>query len=333
MKIRITFVLMLAMLLVPCARAQQEVQLSQYMFNGLTLNPALAGSYETFNAQLLYRMQWQGFVGAPRSQVGSVDGVITQSNSMGWGLSVVGEQLGLVKTLGAYASYAYRIRLNELDDRLSLGLSAGAMQEAFGGVASGELSSNGRPIYDVAGDDVLAAETRWRPDFRVGAYYSYGKIAYAGLSASNLGSFINASADSLHLNNPHIYLMGGMHYYFNDKWRISPSMLACYSLNERPLLDANVAVTYNDRLWIGAGARIVLPLNQPEGSRYSGIGMTNALALMAEVWMTQSVRLGYCYDFSLSRMKVGGVQNGSHEISLGFTFVRMLPAVRNPKNF
>jgi type IX secretion system PorP/SprF family membrane protein len=333
MKIRIIFVLMLAALFVPCARAQQEVQLSQYMFNGLTLNPALAGSYETFNAQLLYRMQWQGLEGAPRSQVGSVDGVLTQGNTMGWGLSVVGEQLGLMKTLGAYASYAYRIRLNNLDDRISLGLAAGAMQENFGGVTGSEYSSaTGQPVYN-DGDDVLAPETRWRPDFKVGAYYSYGKIAYAGISASNLGTFINLSQDSLRLYNPHVYLMGGMHYYLNDQWRISPSLLACYSLNDRPLFDANVAVTYNERVWLGAGIRMALPLNQPTGSSYSGLGVTNALAFMAEAWITQSIRVGYCYDFSISKMKVGNVQNGSHEISFGFTFERTLSVVRNPKNF
>jgi type IX secretion system PorP/SprF family membrane protein len=332
MKIRIIFVLMLAALFVPCARAQQEVQLSQYMFNGLTLNPALAGCYETFNAQLLYRMQWQGLEGAPRSQVGSVDGVLTQSNSMGWGLSVVGEQLGLMKTLGAYASYAYRIRLNDLDDRLSLGLAAGAVQEVFGGVAGSELSSDGQPVYN-DGDDVLAPDSRWRPDFKIGAYYSYGRTAYAGISASNLGTFIKRSEDSLHIYNPHLYLMGGMHYYFDDQWRISPSLLACYSLNERPLVDANVAVTYSERVWLGVGVRMVLPFNQPEGSMYNGLGITNALAFMAEAWITQSIRVGYCYDFSISKMKGGSVQNGSHEISLGFTFERTLAVVRNPKNF
>lgn len=319
---------MLAMLFVPCARAQQEVQLSQYMFNGLALNPALAGSYETFNAQLLYRMQWQGLEGAPRTQIGSVDGVITQSNSMGWGLSVVGEQMGLMKTVGAYASYAYRIRLNELDDRLSLGLSAGAMQEAFGGITR-DFSSTGQPIYDESDDDALAPETRWRPDFRVGAYYNYGKTIYAGISASNLGSFINLNTDSLHLNNPHIYLTGGFNYYFNDdyKWKISPSLLACYTLNERPLVDGNVAITYNDRVWVGVGMRVVLPFNGPNGSVY------NALAIMVEGWITQSLRLGYCYDYSMTKMGVGGVQNGSHEVSLGFTLSRKMSVVRSPKNF
>jgi type IX secretion system PorP/SprF family membrane protein len=321
MKIRIVFVLLL---LAPCAHAQQEVQLSQYMFNGLTLNPALAGSHEALNVQLLYRMQWQGFEGAPRSEVGSVDGVITQSNSMGWGLSVMGEQVGLMKTLGAYASYSYRMRLNQLDDRLSFGLSVGAMQEAFGGITTGRIGNNGQPLYDV-GDDVLAPETRWRPDFRVGAYYNYGKIAYAGISASNLGTFLKLSADTLYLYDPHIYLNGGMHYYLDDKWKLSPSLLACYTLNDNPTVDGNVAVSYNDKVWVGVGMRMVVPIS---GKQTSPL---NALAIMAEVWVTPSLRLGYCYDYAMSRLS--GVQNGSHEVSLGFTLTRKVSVARDPKNF
>jgi type IX secretion system PorP/SprF family membrane protein len=301
------------------------------MFNGLTLNPALAGSYETFNAQLLYRAQWLGLDGAPHSQVGSVDGVLNQSYSMGWGLSVVGEQMGLMSTMGAYASYAYRIRLNEMDDRLSLGLSVGAMQEKFAGVETGAMSSNGKVIHEV--DPMLDPAERWRPDFRVGAYYTYGKTAYAGISASNLGSFINLNADTFHLNNPHVYLMGGMHYYVDADWKLSPSLLACYTLNDRPLLDASVAVTYSDRVWLGVGVRATLPFNEPAGSVYPKGSVANAVALMADVWVTRSLRIGYCYDYSLTRMKVGGVQIGSHEVSLGYTLSRKLEVLRNPRGF
>jgi type IX secretion system PorP/SprF family membrane protein len=326
MKMRIVFTLIVVMLCLPYVRAQQEVQLSQYMFNGLTINPALAGSHEALNAQLLYRRQWQGFEGAPQSAVGSVDGVINQSNSMGWGLSVVGEQIGLMKTLGTYASYAYRVRLNELDDRLSLGLSLGVAQGTFGGINPDLKSSNGMPIYSDSNDDVLASEEGiWRPDFRVGAYYNYGKMFYAGLSASNLGSFIKFKADSMHLNNPHIYLNAGMHYYLDEKWRISPSLLAQYTFNENPVVDANVAASLYDKFWLGVGVRLVLPLNQTPTRLYS------ALAAMAEVWVTQSIRLGYCYDYTMAR--IGGVQSGSHEVSFGFTLSRKVVVVKTPTRF
>ena len=40
------------------AYAQQEVMVSQYMFNGLFLNPAYAGSHGYVSSSLLHRAQW-----------------------------------------------------------------------------------------------------------------------------------------------------------------------------------------------------------------------------------------------------------------------------------
>ncbi|WP_448520107.1 type IX secretion system membrane protein PorP/SprF, partial [Rhodoflexus sp.] len=38
--------------------AQQDPMFTQYMFNGLVLNPAYAGSRETINLTALHRTQW-----------------------------------------------------------------------------------------------------------------------------------------------------------------------------------------------------------------------------------------------------------------------------------
>ncbi len=308
----------------PRALAQQEVQLSEYMFNGLTINPALAGQHEALNMQLLYRMQWAGMADAPMSYMGSVDGMLTQSNSMGWGLSVVGEQMGLMKTLGAYANYAFRIQLNDVGDRLSLGLSAGVAQEKFNGVDFDATGNGGEPIY--VDDDLLAGESRWRPDFRVGAFYSMGKTLYAGLSASNLGSFLKSGNDTLHQNNPYIYLNLGGNIYFGEKWKLSPSLLMTYPLNDRSLLDFNVAGSYADRFWLGVGLRTTLPFGS---GTYNETKLLNSLAIMAEVWINHALRIGYCYDYGIGRLS--GVQSGSHEVSLGITLARKVSKSVSPR--
>lgn len=321
-KRRLLLLFLLPMLMAaPRAHAQQELQLSQYMFNGLTLNPALAGSREAFNAQLMYRMQWVGMGdGAPASYTGSVDGTVTQRNSMGWGLSVVGEQMGLMKTMGAYASYSFRIRLNSAGDRLSLGLSAGAMQESFGGVDFFEEDAQGNLIYNP--DPTLEKESRMRPDFRVGAYYSMGRMLYAGVSASNLGSFL--SLDSL--QNPYIYVNLGGNFYLGEKWKLSPSTLLTVPLDDRMLLDFNLAATFADRFWLGAGLRTTLPVGK---SKYPDTEMLSSVALMAEVWVTHALRIGYCYDYGIGRFT--GAQSGSHEISLGITLARKIKKSTSPR--
>jgi type IX secretion system PorP/SprF family membrane protein len=326
---RNSLLFLLLLLLVAPVRAQQlELQMSQYMFNGLALNPALAGAHEAFNAQLLYRQQWWGLDGAPSSQLLSVDGSITQSNSMGWGVTVANDMIGLMRNTGAYATYAYRTSLNKLGDRLCLGLSVGAMQQAFDGVGSNIFDNRGNPIYD-AGDDALMGQSRFRPDFRVGAHYSMGKLFYAGLSMSNIGSFLTSSSDSLSAENyvasPYAYLNAGLNVYLHDKWKLSPSLLVSYPLHDVPSFDVNVAATFADICWLGVGYRMAVPglklANEGEGR-----GMLNAIAVMAEVWVTESIRIGYSYDYALSGLS--GAQYGSHEISLGFTLARKIIARR-----
>ena len=46
-------------------KAQQDILVSQYMFNHLLVNPGYAGSKEYMQATLLYRKQWTGWSGAP----------------------------------------------------------------------------------------------------------------------------------------------------------------------------------------------------------------------------------------------------------------------------
>lgn len=45
--------------------AQQNIQFSQYVFNGLSINPAYAGYKEDLYVNTVYRHQWAGFPGAP----------------------------------------------------------------------------------------------------------------------------------------------------------------------------------------------------------------------------------------------------------------------------
>ena len=47
--------------------AQQSMVYSQYIFNGLLINPAYAGSHVQFSATISYRNQWVNFEGSPQT--------------------------------------------------------------------------------------------------------------------------------------------------------------------------------------------------------------------------------------------------------------------------
>ncbi|MBK7970860.1 MAG: type IX secretion system membrane protein PorP/SprF [Bacteroidetes bacterium] len=62
------------------AQAQFEPQFTQYMFNEMFINPAYAGSREQVAATMLYRNQWVGLEGAPKTQTASINGPLMNKN-------------------------------------------------------------------------------------------------------------------------------------------------------------------------------------------------------------------------------------------------------------
>ena len=125
MKKYIIVVLVLISIVTHKVQAQQEAMYSQYMFNTMAINPAYAGSRNVTSATALYRNQWVGIVGAPKTITLSLDAPIN-SKKVGLGLQVFSDKIGVTNTTGAFGSYAYRIRLNK--GTLSFGLQGGVSQ-------------------------------------------------------------------------------------------------------------------------------------------------------------------------------------------------------------
>src|SRR3972149_6815700 len=52
--------------------SQQFPHYTQYYFNNFLINPAVAGSRESFDIKIGYRTQWVGFEAAPKTMFASV---------------------------------------------------------------------------------------------------------------------------------------------------------------------------------------------------------------------------------------------------------------------
>ncbi|MBL0343396.1 MAG: PorP/SprF family type IX secretion system membrane protein [Bacteroidetes bacterium] len=74
------------------AKAQFEPQFTQYMFNEMFINPAYAGSREQISATMVYRNQWVGLEGAPKTQTASIHGPL-MNKKLGLGLTIMNESI------------------------------------------------------------------------------------------------------------------------------------------------------------------------------------------------------------------------------------------------
>ncbi|MFC3199946.1 type IX secretion system membrane protein PorP/SprF [Parapedobacter deserti] len=326
----VVFLLAALGLIVP-VQAQQNIQFTQYIFNSMSVNPAYAGYKEELFAQLGLRSQWVDLEGAPQTGLLSLDGLLDLYGARrhGGGVQIMADQIGPQTTTSAYLNYAYRLRLDREDtQRLSFGVGAGITQYSLDGTKIVVLDD---------GDGVLPPGkiSNFVPDIRFGVYYHSAKW-YAGAaimdllsgkSADNLFRWDHTTIDRIR-RRQHLYVIGGMLIDIDEYTKLRPSILYKDDLMGPPSLDLNVMAILGDRLWLGGGIRSGVSAFRRNYERFTGDRLRglNSVSAVVQVFATDRLRIGYSYDYMLSRLN--GLQNGSHEVTLGLTLGRPLDRIK-----
>jgi type IX secretion system PorP/SprF family membrane protein len=320
---KIYFLPLLLFLFMMSANAQQTIQFSQYVFNGLAVNPAYAGYKEDLTLNISSRIQWVGINDAPRTAVASVDGVANNKN-IGLGLIVTVDRLGPESTSSIYANYAYRLQLDELDTkRICFGIAFGASQYSVDGTKFNATD---------AGDGSVPTglQSKLAPDFRFGVYY-YSPTVYFGASVFNLLSQpINNLIDNTPLVQPArtVYLTGGAMLPLSDYVDVKPSVMIKEDFKGPTNIDLTAYLIFNKVVWLGASARTgVIVFNTANLQS----GLQSADAAIAQFYINDHFRIGYSFDFTTS--KLANYQNGSHELSLTLSFPGKRPRIISPRYF
>jgi type IX secretion system PorP/SprF family membrane protein len=303
--------------------AQQDAQQSQYMFNGIYINPAYAGYKENLNFHSYFRSQWTGIEGAPKSMSLAVDAIANNGN-VGLALQISNDRLGAQTNLSAYANYAYRLRMNnEGTSRLALGFGVGVMQL---GINNSLLNPNDPEPYLATG-----MQSTFVPDGRVGVFYSDDKY-YAGISADNLISqFINVrNRGFIAQPKPHYYLTGGALFPLSEDVLIKPSVLLKDDAGGPTSLDLNTFIMFGQRLWIGGSYRTGVKLYN-KSYLQNDLSRLNSFVAAMELFPLENLRVGYAYDISIGPLK--GYSGGTHEISIGFYIKTQKTRMLTPRFF
>jgi type IX secretion system PorP/SprF family membrane protein len=292
--------------------AQQEILLSQYMFNQMVVNPAYAGSKPYISADGLFRKQWVDFPGSPTTQAFTIHGPIGLTN-MGLGFGVAHDKIGVVEKTGLSISYAYHLKLTE---KLKLGLGL------RGGIGLYNAHLEDLVVWDPNDpkfpEDVQSNTT---PTAGIGAYL-YHRVWYVGISVPQLLSSdpnrdltINTDEKKLTPREVrHYYLTGGYVFEISQDVVLKPSTLIKYTWNTPIEADINLNVLLMERIWLG-------------GSFRTG----DAVVALVGINVTQQLRVIYSYDFTTTDMNK--YSSGSHEISIGYDFGLDIQKMRTPRYF
>jgi type IX secretion system PorP/SprF family membrane protein len=307
MKKSILFMVLLCSL--KLASAQQGPLLSHYMFNGLLLNPAYAGSKEYVSSTLLYRKQWAGIEGAPITNSGSVHGLL-KKKKLGLGAIFQQDKIGVTKQTDMYAMLAYHLDLGM--GKLSVGLQGGV---------SNFSSEVVKLTYWDPGDKVFEYNTfsSLLPNAGLGAYY-YRELFYAGVSAPFLISYDPNDKGAIRPEIP-VHQMVRRYYATiggvietESEIKFKPSMLLRYENGSKLQYDLNMNVLINDIFWIGASYR-----------------SDESIVALFEYQINRKFRVGYSYDYTLGIL--GSYTSGSHELMIGYDFGFPVTKMKSPRYF
>ncbi|AKD02999.1 type IX secretion system membrane protein PorP/SprF [Pontibacter korlensis] len=300
MKMRICY-LLLALLLTTAASAQQNPQYSQYIFNGMAINPAYTGSKNVLNVNAFHRSQWTGVEGAPKTQSLAVDGVVA-NDRLGLGVHLTRDEIGAHITTSAYANVAVKLQVSE-KAIFSLGLAPGLVQHTVDGSKFGIIDDPTIPT---------GKETTIKPDVKIGAYFHTDRF-YAGFSGSDLLQFNDM--DQVEPER-HYYFTAGYVMDLSPLVKLKPSLLVKEDFHAPTSMDLNAFILLADRLWLGSSYRT--SMNVFNDAEMGDVEKRTAVAFIGELQVLKQLRLGYSYD----KMLNGYSNQSTHEVSVGYYFFR-----------
>ncbi|MDD5571522.1 MAG: type IX secretion system membrane protein PorP/SprF [Bacteroidales bacterium] len=270
------------------AFAQNDIQISNFMFFGQTYNPAFAGYARSINATLLAREQWTGFKQAPSTQL--LNFVFPAKNIGNFGLSIINDKLGFEKSINMRVVYAYPFALSD-NSFISAGVCAGFINRTLEG---SKLVYEDKSISDPNG--IYTNTSEFLPTIDMGILY-YDQNLTLGASSTHLTK--SASKATFYDASRHYYIFGSYKIPLNETVDIVPSL---YFKNSKFIsqFEVNANLMFGDKLWAGLSYRW----------KESIVGLFG-------IKIMKSFKIGYSYDFNIGDVKP--YSYGSHEIFISYS--------------
>jgi type IX secretion system PorP/SprF family membrane protein len=283
---------------------------SQYLQNGLMINPAYAGSRGALSTCLSYRMQWMGTPGAPVIQSISMHTPM-KNDKVAIGLMAQFMQFGFTKSTSIYATYAYHIRIG--NGKLSFGLKGGADMSNTD-YSKIQLTDPGDKVFTVNDNPYVL------PNVGAGLYYFSDKL-FAGIAVPAFLSYRKTGTNAVqayHSFNEYDYLIsaGGL-ITFSQFFKFKPSVLIDYSMQNTKKLtqfDINGNFILADLIWLGGSWRT---------SEQVAVGII-------QIQLNPQLMFGVSYDYPVGRMS--SYSKGSSEFMIRYEFGSKV-SVANPRYF
>jgi len=275
------------------AYGQQQAQFTQYMFNGLIINPAYAGADESLNVTALTRSQWVGVDGAPVTQTLTAHSRVANDHS-GIGLAIMNDKIGIHKNLTINASYSYRLLLSKTS-WLSMGIQAG-IDSKKSDYAS--LTANGP-----SDPNQFQSISNTFFDFGAGLFFNSRRMQI-GFSVPNIMPGKISLQDTLgaNLNPTHYFLFSRYRFALNQNVNLEPSFLVKYVAGNPFSYDVNLNMVVQQVFTAGVSYR-----------------RSESIDFLCRLKLSRQLSSGFSYDFPVG--KIASLRSsGTYEVMVNYAF-------------
>lgn len=284
------------------AKAQYDAQFSQYFMALGYYNPAYAGTSGDLNLFGIYRQQWVGMEGAPKSFFVTADMPLKLGETThGIGAIMFTESLGLFQNTHVAGQFAYKHKF--LGGTLSVGLQFGIVNQSFDGTkvyfpsgssdsADGESGSETDPSIPSTSVDAMAF------DLNAGLFYTRENF-YVGIGA-------------MHVTEPELMLEENAYTYIAGSY----NLVGGYNIQlKNPLYELQPSVFLKtDTRSFQADITGRLVYNKMFNGGFSWRVNESVVFLLGAAF--GNVQVGYAYDFPTTPILKGS--HGSHELMVSY---------------
>jgi type IX secretion system PorP/SprF family membrane protein len=286
-----------------CADAQQKTQFTQYMFNGIVINPAYAGADEALSITAVQRSQWTGIRNGPNTQALSAHSLFRQQK-LGLGLTIVNDKVGVHKNQSLLSQFAYHLPVTKYST-LSFGLQGGLYN----------LKSNYASLRNSESDPLVYDPVVSRTFFDVGAgLYYRSRRFHAGLSAPEIIPQRFSFNDTLTvaLSKANLFLFSKYRFTASHFVDLEPSILIKNMHGVPTSFDLNLNMIYREVLVLGLSYR-----------------KNESIDFLLKMQINRQLQVGYSYDHAIGALST--VANGSHELCVNYVFKDIQQKVDSPR--
>jgi type IX secretion system PorP/SprF family membrane protein len=296
----------LLLIITTCVYAQQEPQYTQYMYNPSVINPAYSGSLGYGTLFSLYRTQWIGLEGAPKTLNLAYHQPIENSN-LGIGGNLLHDEIGPSTTTSFAVDLAYTIDF-ENESRLAFGIKAGGSLLNIDYNKLNHFNPNDNSFRN-------NINNQFSPNIGAGLFY-YTNTTYLGLSVPMIlqTKQYDEFAFSAANRRQHFYLMGGKVFELAYNLKFKPAFVAKMVSGAPLQVDLTGNFLINEKFTVGVAYR-----------------WSAALSALVGFKVSDRLAIGYGYDRETTRLS--NFNSGSHELFLQFDLFKINQRVETPRFF